>query len=339
MNAPLPIPVPKYQIHPACADLPGMSQKEFDELCESMKIHGFDHRHPIVRYGDYIIDGRNRYKAALKTGCTPTFEAFHPFSDDPSEVTREIYDFVKREATRRNLSVSQWTQIVNRWRARQVISAPPGPKAPMGAPDKKLSQKAAAKTYGVSRRQLQRSEVVEKRGAGEIQELVTEGMVNLRTAEELARLPADDQKKAAERIKAGENAPAVSQEYTREHKARAKPVFDAVGRPVPEKFHSIFDARPLFADLSRKMAALKGEVEDLDHHKAGAALQTNLITVDLTNAGIMVRGGCPHAMCPYCGGEQQVQGTKCEACKGRGWLTKGVYDQAPAEIKAPAGAA
>lgn len=58
---------------------------------------------------------------------------------------------------------------------------------------KPLSQPEAAKLLNVSERSVQRATTIRDRGVPELQAAVTEGRVSVAAAEEIARLPAEEQ--------------------------------------------------------------------------------------------------------------------------------------------------
>src|SRR5262249_53283417 len=54
--------------HPLAEDYPLMPTGELQRLIDDMKEHGFDARFPIVWHEGLILDGRNRWLAALAAG-------------------------------------------------------------------------------------------------------------------------------------------------------------------------------------------------------------------------------------------------------------------------------
>jgi ParB-like chromosome segregation protein Spo0J len=64
-----------FEVHPAAAVFPMLSDDELRDLAEDIKAHGL--LHPIVLDADgVLIDGRNRLAACNLAGVTPTFETF-----------------------------------------------------------------------------------------------------------------------------------------------------------------------------------------------------------------------------------------------------------------------
>ena len=66
----------EHRRHPQSELKPSMSTHEFSALVESMKAHGFDDSFPILLFENQIVDGWQRYKAALKAGVTPAFRVW-----------------------------------------------------------------------------------------------------------------------------------------------------------------------------------------------------------------------------------------------------------------------
>lgn len=59
------------QVHPVAQLFPMMSGKDLDELVNSIKDQGL--LNPCVKYGDCLLDGRNRLKACQIAGVEPKF--------------------------------------------------------------------------------------------------------------------------------------------------------------------------------------------------------------------------------------------------------------------------
>lgn len=85
-----------YEVHPAAACAPLMSEQEFDELAESIKEKGL--HESIMLLNGTILDGRHRYRACKKVGVDPHFEIYR--GDDP-------IGYVVLKNKRRNLTASQ----------------------------------------------------------------------------------------------------------------------------------------------------------------------------------------------------------------------------------------
>lgn len=79
-------------VHPAAAVFPLIEGDDFNNLCESIRMHGV--QHPAIVRGNQLIDGRNRMRAceALKaqgwSGSCPVVE----WKDDGRNVAEWIWD-------------------------------------------------------------------------------------------------------------------------------------------------------------------------------------------------------------------------------------------------------
>lgn len=81
-----------FTVHPAAAVFPLIEGDDFNDLCESIRMHGV--QHPAVVRGSELLDGRNRMRAceALKaqgwSGSCPVVE----WKDDGRNVAEWIWD-------------------------------------------------------------------------------------------------------------------------------------------------------------------------------------------------------------------------------------------------------
>jgi hypothetical protein len=69
----MPDQPPSLEFHPLANIFPFMSKEDFVGLLEDMKANGYREDKPIWLYEGQILEGRNRYNAALQAGVTPTF--------------------------------------------------------------------------------------------------------------------------------------------------------------------------------------------------------------------------------------------------------------------------
>jgi ParB-like nuclease domain len=94
----------KYELHPACAAWPQMSDKDIEELALDIIEKG--QQHPIILYENQILDGRNRYLACEKAGIDPITHIYP--GNDP------IGFAISMNLKRRHLNESQRAMVAGR---------------------------------------------------------------------------------------------------------------------------------------------------------------------------------------------------------------------------------
>lgn len=109
----------QYPIHPIANLFPMMEEKEIESLTLDIKENGL--QEPIVTFGGYIVDGRNRFQACLKSDVKPVFQAFEEMktSDGKLFVVSDdnLRNFVfARNLHRRHLSKDQKEEMAKRLR-------------------------------------------------------------------------------------------------------------------------------------------------------------------------------------------------------------------------------
>jgi N6-adenosine-specific RNA methylase IME4/transcriptional regulator with XRE-family HTH domain len=213
---------------------PLMGAAEFEGLLADMRDNGFRGGEEIVVHEGAILDGRNRYLAAISagiispgdglwmTGGRTLRDHFREFGSERGEgdfvdgewrtTDGELLDFVlARNLNRRHLTASQRAMIaagiarLPRGRpARAASPAPGGEKQGEQAggsenrPDGLISLPAAAAALNVGERTVKRARQVEEAGVPELAEAVRRGAVTVATAETIAALPADEQRRLIE---------------------------------------------------------------------------------------------------------------------------------------------
>lgn len=108
-----------------------------------------------------------------------------------------------------------------------------------------------------------------------------------------------------------------------------QPSEDAVGQEIPAKLRNVFTEAEQFATQSRALAAVKKWADEVSITAAGSYLHLQSFVGQLTAAQKQLKFEKPYAVCPYC----LAKKAKCEACKGRGFVTKPIYDGAPSEMR------
>lgn len=104
---------------------------------------------------------------------------------------------------------------------------------------------------------------------------------------------------------------------------------DQLGEIVPEKLEGVFISGREFERKVRALTELQEWVESVSKTMQGAWLFPPTIKADLENAKRAIRFGRPYAVCPYC----KSHSATCGACKGHGYINRGVYNAVPVEIR------
>jgi ParB-like chromosome segregation protein Spo0J len=176
------------EFHPVSSIWPLMEQNDLEDLAADIKEHG---QHlPIILVGGLVLDGRNRVKACEIAGVEPWFEETD--TEDPdalawslNEHRRHVSETVRAMAAAKRATLGKGRPTTN-------------------APQDAISQPEAAEQFGVSRRSVQRATAVLKHGAPELVEATERGAIPVKEAAEIARKPADEQRKVIKLPTAGE---------------------------------------------------------------------------------------------------------------------------------------
>ncbi|MBN8740705.1 MAG: hypothetical protein BGP24_14760 [Lysobacterales bacterium 69-70] len=213
----------QYEFHELCRILPDMSADQFRGIVADIKANGL--HHDIVLHEGKILDGRHRYRACLECGVAPRFTQF---------VGKDALAFVISEnLSRRHISESQRAMI-----AAKLSNLADGVKAnskgaPIGAPS--VPQPLAAEMLNVSRRVVQRANVVKSHGTPELVAKVESGEMSVNEAERIAHLNPDAQRRivAAESKQARqamtEKAITLSAAAKQRHTAPSQPAQSQAG--------------------------------------------------------------------------------------------------------------
>lgn len=208
-QAPAP-PVAKEAMRPShpLADLfPLIEGKDFDELVASIKASNGP-RESITVYEGKILDGRNRARACEVLGLQPRYSPLLGGIDPLTFV-------LDRNLHRRHLDDRQRASV-----AGKIANLSPGgdrSKPPIGG----LSVEKSAEVLNVAPRQVERARVVHQHGGPEVRRALDRGEIAVSVAEEIARLPAQEQAPAvvkalpngARAVMASRQEPADSLDY------------------------------------------------------------------------------------------------------------------------------
>jgi ParB-like chromosome segregation protein Spo0J len=196
--------------HPLAELLPSFDEARFNELCHSIKDYGLDY--PVTLYQEKILDGRHRYRACLKVGVEPRFEAFT--GDDDSALQLVIRRNIRRDMTpsQRAIFVAKAMSVFEdqarerqreggekAGRGRPDRSAPHG--ADLSEPEPHRASEDAAKAAGVGARTVERAKKVVATGIPELVKAVEDGVITVNAAEKIADMQEEVQREEIEKAK------------------------------------------------------------------------------------------------------------------------------------------
>jgi hypothetical protein len=210
------------EFHPLANLFPLIEGRDFDELVADIREHGV--REQIVLHEGRILDGRNRYRAAMHLGLISEAEqavaerglepGWHTSRDadsrngegsfigfDPARQGEPIAFVLSLNLHRRHLSESQRALIaadlgkMKQGRPSEWNKDPNRDDKPASLRDSKpeLTARQRGDMLGISERQVQTGDFVKEHAAPEVADAVRRGEVKVSAAAELARLPVAEQ--------------------------------------------------------------------------------------------------------------------------------------------------
>ena len=179
--------------HPLANIFPLIEGAEFDQLAADVAAHGLHER--IIVHEGMILDGRNRYRAALaaslltddeiEIGSATFIQHFALFV--PERQGDPLAFVISKNLHRRQLNESQRAMV-----AAKLATMKQGARtdlAPIGA----MSDAQAAQAVLVSERSVERAKSVQRDGVDELNRKVEIGELRISTAALIARLPKEEQ--------------------------------------------------------------------------------------------------------------------------------------------------
>lgn len=173
--------VTERKVHPAADALPLLEGAEFQALVDDINVNGLRHRPVIDHTGEWLVDGRNRKRACEHLGIPVEYDRL-------PENTNIAAFVISTNLKRRHLTESQRAII-----AAEIANLAHGQKKETrhGAG---VTQAEAAAGAGVGERTVQRANAVRDKAVPELVDAVKKGKVDLKGAEQLAKLPAKKQR-------------------------------------------------------------------------------------------------------------------------------------------------
>lgn len=169
--------IEQYTNHPAADLFPMMQGIQWKEFKEDIRQNGF--QESVTLYKGQILDGRNRYKAAVELDMLddlPICEIDDDFDIDPYQWV------ISRNLHRRHLNESQRANI-----AAKLANMKEGRPSSDTAQIYAVSQEDAAKMLQVSRSSVQHAKVVLEHGSPELIQAVEQGEVAVSKAAKIAK--------------------------------------------------------------------------------------------------------------------------------------------------------
>lgn len=137
---------------------------------------------------------------------------------------------------------------------------------------------------------------------------------------------AADVKQAAERVAA------AKAEEPKPHPS-VNSVFDHFKVAVHDDFVPAFESRKEFKAILSKISGLKQDIQSLCEEAGGSWIDAQDVERLCNELRRAVRFGMPYTECGRCK-RSDVKRSKCQSCKGRGWLCEAAYNTQSAEDKA-----
>lgn len=173
------------KVHPAADALPLIEGAEFDALVEDIRANGQRTKCVLDHAGEWLVDGRNRKRACERLGIEPQYERL-------PEGTNIAAYVISTNLKRRHLTESQRAMI-----AAEIANLGQGQRKqtrPDGGFQDGVTQAEAAATAGVGERTVQRAKAVRDKAVPELVQAVKQGKVDLKGAEQVAKLSPKQQR-------------------------------------------------------------------------------------------------------------------------------------------------
>lgn len=177
--------------HPYADIFPLIEGEDFAGLVADLRANGL--REKMIILDGRILDGRNRYLAALSAGILADDEVPEDrpmlFQKFVSAVDGDALKFVlSKNLHRRHLDDNQRASI-----AGKIANMGRGRPSSENPPDGGISAEKAAGMLNVAPRQVERARVVHEQGVAEVRAALDRGEVAVSVAEQIARLPEQQQ--------------------------------------------------------------------------------------------------------------------------------------------------
>ena len=109
--------------------------------------------------------------------------------------------------------------------------------------------------------------------------------------------------------------------------------YDKNKHVIPEELEYVMiDTVGCFEDWRTRINDIKREMKEQNENDGHDYLDLKIINNRIENVKSALKTAIPHCVCPSCGGDGGC-GSVCGDCKGKGWVTVGLYHGITQEIK------
>ncbi|WP_245431322.1 MT-A70 family methyltransferase, partial [Rhodoplanes roseus] len=226
------------EFHPLADLFPLMEGGDFDELVADVAAHGL--RQPIDIWQGKILDGRNRYRAALAAGIEIGPHNTRHFR--PELYGDPLAYVISLNLPRRHMNESQRAFVAAKIATLRHGGDRRSEDQAANLPVETTQAEAAAR-LNVSERSVRAAKVVQERGAPELQRAVETGKLSISQAAIAARMRRDLQAEVAAEASAG-RANVVRSMIKREARAEREADLGARQVALPDRRYGVILADP-----------------------------------------------------------------------------------------------
>lgn len=250
-------------------------------------------RNPVIVFQGMILDGNQRIRACREARVEPRFKEFEGTEAEAFELVWDL------NFARRQLLPSQWGAII----AKYTLFYEQGDRRDL-CPGTHTTEEMADRV-GVSRATVQRAKTVLRSGTEEEKKALESGT--------------EKAKPLAEKIRQRENQSGNGE------------LVDANGIKIPAPAIPFWNRKSEVKGLINQINSVKREVRKIpDGDPMYSEVNLNGVAGSLNDAVSRLQGGVPEHVCPYCDG---LSTRRCEACKGRGVVSRDRWKMAPEELR------
>ena len=199
-----------FPIHPAAELFPMMSETEFQEMKEDIRLHG--QSDDILMWNGQLLDGRNRLRACTELGIKPNWIELE-LSLDP------VVWVLSHNLHRRHLTTAQRAMVADK--LATLLHGDVASQKSDASIDASSQTEAAEKMH-VSRKSVQRARKVRKTASKKVIEAVERGEMSLNAALETTKQKSEAEKAAKQAAKAAKEAEKAAAKAAREEVKAAK---------------------------------------------------------------------------------------------------------------------